>query len=226
MPYVRVTRDQRGYENTFLLHSPQPGQRAVVLYWYRSAPGVRVGRSAFDEDAIRTIEERHPEVEFDWAHLIEEASSVPPDIDRPSERGPERRRRKPQRREPEVLEPRPASDEAEAVTLEEPPVALEQPMQELAEELRGEGLPAITPSNLLLDQLVGREIARRLRQRYAELMEQIGESAPDDATRVAWQDRAVTLDPDRWATPQDILHGVENADRAFAAIRREIFTTE
>ena len=42
-----------------------------MLYWYRSAPGVRVGRPALDEDAIRTIEEQHPEIEFDWPHILE-----------------------------------------------------------------------------------------------------------------------------------------------------------
>jgi hypothetical protein len=218
MPYVRVTRDQRGYENTFLLHSSHPGQRAAVVYWYRSAPGVRVGRAAFDEDAIRTIEERHPDVEFDWGHLIEEASSVPPEVERPPERGGERRRRKAERRDsaaPE-LEPVPMSVDQNAA-----------PPQELTAAVIDEDAPAApsqpaTPPNPLLEQLVGREIARRLRQRYTELLELIVETAPDEPTRSQWHERAAPLDPDRWNTPQDILHGVEHADQSFGRLRDEL----
>ena len=41
-----------------------------VLYWFRTPPGVRVGRSAIDEDAIRLLEEHNPDVQFDWTHIL------------------------------------------------------------------------------------------------------------------------------------------------------------
>jgi hypothetical protein len=40
------------------------------LYWFRTPPGVRVGRSALDEDAIRLIEEHHPDIRFDWPQIL------------------------------------------------------------------------------------------------------------------------------------------------------------
>ncbi len=97
MPFMRVTRDQRGYETMFLLHAGYAGARPRVLYWYRSAPGIRVGRSPLDEDAIRAIEERYPDLEFDWPSLIEQSTALPPEI----ERRPERPRRKPSRPSPD-----------------------------------------------------------------------------------------------------------------------------
>ena len=70
MPFLRLTRDRRGFEHTFLLHADLPGETARVLYWYRTAPGVLIGRPALDEEAIRSIEEQHPEIEFDWPAIL------------------------------------------------------------------------------------------------------------------------------------------------------------
>ena len=70
MPFLRLTRDRRGFEHTFLLHSDAPGQTPKVLYWYRTAPGVLIGRPALDEEAIRSIEEQHPHIEFDWPAIL------------------------------------------------------------------------------------------------------------------------------------------------------------
>src|SRR6187455_2374096 len=91
VPFLRLTRDAHGYESTCLLHASHPGEEPRVLYWYRTAPGVRVGRPPLDEDAIRAIEERHPEIEFDWPHIIEVGATLAPEV----ERRPERPRRRP-----------------------------------------------------------------------------------------------------------------------------------
>jgi hypothetical protein len=213
--YVRVARDQRGYETTLLLHTPRPGGRPRVLYWYRTAPGVRVGRAPLDEEAIRTIEEQHPDIEFDWPQLFEEASSLPPDV----ERRPERPRRKATRpKEAAPLE----ADPIEALPLDEelsetaPVVLLEQEL--LKEEPPGPTRLAVNP---LLDQLVGREIATRLRARYDEVASKIDALDPSDA-RSAWQARADRLDPDRWSSPEAILDGIQNADRLFDELKREL----
>jgi hypothetical protein len=40
------------------------------LYWFRSPPGVRVGRAPIDEDGIRLLEEHHPEIRFDWPQIL------------------------------------------------------------------------------------------------------------------------------------------------------------
>ena len=70
VPFLRLTRDRRGFENTFLMHADRPGDRPRLLYWYRTAPGVMLGRAALDEDAIRTIEEQHPDIDFDWPAIL------------------------------------------------------------------------------------------------------------------------------------------------------------
>lgn len=73
MPFLRVSQDRRGYQHTFLLHNvhrrgrPQPS----VLYWFRSPPGLRVGRGPLDEEARRLLEATHPAVVFDWHRLQE-----------------------------------------------------------------------------------------------------------------------------------------------------------
>jgi hypothetical protein len=228
VPFLRLSRDQRGFETTFLLHTAYPGARPRVLYWYRSAPAVRVGRRALDEDAIRAIEEQHPEIEFDWPHILEEANTLPPDV----ERRQERPRRKPQRpREQEAAplrgegrsSPREAEPEleTEAAPAPEPHVERE-PRREISE------LPLIEPTlrNPLLDELVGREIAARLRLRFADIQSRISRSLADAGTRAAWQTRADALDPDRWATPIAILDGVQRADALVDELRREIAVTE
>src|SRR5512132_3396535 len=52
------------------MHADRPGDRPRLLYWYRTAPGIMLGRPPLDEDAIRTIEEQHPDIEFDWPAII------------------------------------------------------------------------------------------------------------------------------------------------------------
>jgi hypothetical protein len=44
--------------------------RSRILYWFRTPPGIRIGRSALDESAIRLIEEHNPDVEFDWTRIL------------------------------------------------------------------------------------------------------------------------------------------------------------
>jgi hypothetical protein len=206
--FMRVSRDQRGYETTLLLHARRPGDRPRILYWYRTAPGVRVGRRALDEEAIRAIEEQHPDVEFDWPQLLEEAESVPPEV----ERRPERPRRKPLR-----------TTDAEVVV---PSGPVEEPQPAAAAPVRQPSAPEpVRARNVLLDQLVGREIASRLRTRHAEVVSRLRE-LPDGAARSGWQQRADALDPDRWSTAEAILEGVQHADRLFDELKRELPAAE
>lgn len=44
--------------------------RSRVLYWFRTPPGVRVGRAPLDPDAIRLIEAHNPDVTFDWPRIL------------------------------------------------------------------------------------------------------------------------------------------------------------
>jgi hypothetical protein len=73
LPFLRFTRDKRGYETTSLVEASRQRGRARqrILYWFRTPPGVKVGRPALDEEAIRWIEEHNPEIEFDWQKILE-----------------------------------------------------------------------------------------------------------------------------------------------------------
>jgi hypothetical protein len=91
VPFLKFSRDKRGYENTYLMHAvTRRGKpaRTRILYWYRTPPGVRVGRSPFDEEVRRTIESRNPGVVFNWDALA--ATPMPPPDN--SEHWRERRR--------------------------------------------------------------------------------------------------------------------------------------
>jgi hypothetical protein len=217
VPFLRLARDERGYETTMLLHAAHPGERPRVLYWYRSAPGVRVGRPPLDEDAIRTIEEQHPEIEFDWPHILEVGAAMPIEVerrpDRPRNRGAEgERRRKGSRPSEPVAEP--VDEVVEPIEPLEPPLSGIEPIAEVAE------MPPPVPD--LLAELVGRDIATRLRGRYAEITARIHQLNADDATRAAWQTRAAPLNPDSWITPDEILAGVSRADELFDDLRRAL----
>jgi hypothetical protein len=90
VPFVRASRDRRGYEHFYLIHTiARRGRppRAQVLYWYRTPPGIKVGRAPFDEEVQRALEAQFPDIAFDWPKLIE---TKPPPIEAESWR--ERRR--------------------------------------------------------------------------------------------------------------------------------------
>jgi hypothetical protein len=217
VPFLRLTRDRRGYENTFLLHSMQPGEQPRVLYWYRSAPGVRVGRPPLDEDAIRTIEEQHPEVEFDWPHILEVGAAQPPEVEERTVRPPRRQpgKRREDREEAEVATPTAQAQGPRVDEIVLPAEDIEDASEESAE-------PPRPRAHDLLEELAGREIATRLHARYAEIIARIHRLPVDHAQRNAWEARAEALNPDNWVTPGEVLAGVQRADELFDVLRREL----
>jgi hypothetical protein len=87
VPFLRVIRDKRGYETTYLMHWYRDGnrQRSRILYVFRSPGGVRVGRDVLEADVQRELERTHPDIDFDWAAVRENKQII--------ESGPEQRRR-------------------------------------------------------------------------------------------------------------------------------------
>jgi hypothetical protein len=227
LAFLRLTRDRRGYENTFLLHADRPGDQPRVLYWYRTAPGVRVGRPPLDEDAIRTIEEQHPEIEFDWPHILEVGAITQPE----EEDRPLRQKRRGGREQASGMRDQAASrdqpgardqaDTRERAEQTEPVPLVEDVNDEEAvdEEPQGEPPPR---AHDLLEELVGREIATRLHARYAEITARVHRIPIDHPQRGAWQARAEALNPDNWVTPDEVLDGVQRADALFDSLRREL----
>ena len=90
MPFLRFSRDKRGYEHFYLIE-PVPGRRGrsghQILYCFRTPPNVKVGRGPFAEHVRRALEAQNPGVRFDWDALI--STPIPP---REPEEWRERRR--------------------------------------------------------------------------------------------------------------------------------------
>ena len=115
MPFVRFARDKRGYEYVYLVHAAtRKGKSAKprVLYWYRTPPGVKVGREPFDSDIRRELEKRHPGLTFDWDAIVS-TPMPPPEIDW-------RERRRVQRAAKEARAALEQEELAEEVSLETP----------------------------------------------------------------------------------------------------------
>ena len=75
MPFVRFSRDRRGYEHLYLVDAKEHG-RSRVIYWFRTPPGVKVGRNPFDAATQRSLEQQYPDVKFDWPQIV--AARIPP----------------------------------------------------------------------------------------------------------------------------------------------------
>ena len=106
MPFLRVIRDKRGYETTYLMHWYREGsrQRSRILYVFRTPGGVRVGREALEPDILRQIEREYPDIDFDWKVVVDNQQVV--------ETAPEQRRPRKRRREEETGGAAPAPAEA------------------------------------------------------------------------------------------------------------------
>jgi hypothetical protein len=208
VPFLRLTRDRRGIENTFLLHDDHAGGRPRLLYWYRTAPGIVLGRPPLDEEAIHTIEDNHPEIDFDWPAILALSEVMTPE----DEVVPAKPKRKPRRDREEPSQP---SAEGEVATTDTPaPPAVQRPA--LPPPVEADA-PRATPG--LLEELVGREIATRLRGRYAEIRTLVYEREADQPERDLRLGEVAPLDPDGWDTPEAILNGVRGADELFERLR-------
>jgi hypothetical protein len=230
VPFLRLTRDRRGFENTFLMHADRPGDPPRLLYWYRTAPGIALGRGALDEDAIRTIEEQHPDIDFDWPAILALSEVMTPE-DEAAPKPQQKQKRRPDsaRQQPRELRrgDRAAEPERAGGTDEEDEV-VEQPADAPASEpAPSAAAPAAAPVaqrvHGLVDQLAGREIAARLRSRYDEMSARVREA--DASVRESLIKRAEALDPDRWQTPEDVLQGVSNADAIYEQLRAQLLSS-
>ena len=231
---MRFARDKRGYETTSLVHAErrQGRSRQRILYWFRTPPGVKVGRPALDEAAIRWIEEHNPDIEFDWQKILEaKPLPAPPSDDQRLRRGrrdrPERSRAaRPQPSAPQVA-PVPAVAQPEPVTLvPENPPHVEDPMvsdDELEEVIvqlaqsdeEPQGGLAASP----VEHAVGREDLTRLRARYAELLARIAERGGDVERIEALRTQADVLNPDTWVTGEDVRKGLAEFDPKLRDLR-------
>jgi hypothetical protein len=223
LPTLRFTRDKRGYETTLLVHTSRRNGRSRqrILYWFRTPPGVKVGRPALDEDAIRWIEEHNPDIEFDWPKILEaQPPAAPPEEDARSRRGrrdrdrprPTRGTRPPPPPAPE-LEP-PLEQESEQGR--EPDLDLEPELEpdplavQAFEQLtHPESEEKVEPPVMPVEHQVGHEQLTRLRARYAEVLARITERGGDAERIEALRTQAESLNPDTWVTDEEVRQGID-----------------
>ncbi len=96
MPLIRLARDKRGLDTLYLLHHRPDGRgepRLRVIYFCAAPQGLDFGRQALDADTQRALQQRYPDVAFDWPALLK-------DIEQ---------RRLPPQVEPQARRPRPAA---------------------------------------------------------------------------------------------------------------------
>jgi len=220
-----LTRDRRGFENTFLMHADRPGDRARLLYWYRTAPGIGLGRSPLDEDAIRTIEEQHPDIDFDWPAILALAEVMTPEDEAP----PPRPQQQQQQRQGKRRGRDAAPSREPAAPREQPVVARVEEPADAAGPSEGEPVEVDAelqtpievppPRNFLVEELAGREIGSRLRARYAEIIARIQDLDVDGDVKDGWFKKAEAIDPELWMTPEQVLDGVRNADAQYDKLR-------
>ena len=249
LPHLRFSRDKRGYENTFVVHSARRrGKgRSRILYWFRTPPGVRVGRAALDEDAIRFIEEHNPDIDFNWTQILRsqdvpqaEPAAKPTDRRGQTQSGRTRREERSGRPQP----PGQRGEAAKAVEfpIELPPVAEapSEPQESLAVLSAGldeadATLAAGTPVPAGADDLddleeaetpvpaaearLGAEGLIRLRARYAELIARISDRVSDPLRQAELQAQAERLNPDNWVTDPEVREGLEQYEATFEALR-------
>ncbi len=214
MPHLRLTADRRGYENTFLLHSAAPGERAKVIYWYRTAPSLRVGRPALDDGAMRTLEEQYPDIDFDWPYLLDMASMTPVEVEAPV---PVRKRKPRRDDDDDADESRPAPRTPQAAsTLPAAPAALP------SGDAPDAPASAAAGGFDLLGELLGRGIATSLRARHAELAEVLAASPAAPEVKAAWQARLAAIDPDGWTTPEQVMAGIASVETDAEALHEAI----
>ena len=129
MPFLRVIRDKRGYETTYLMHWFTEGgrQRSRILYAFRGPSVPRVGRLPLEPATMRHLEASFPDVAFDWKTVMAERQVIEsaPEVRRrrprreeaqPPAAGPEVRRAIPRRLPPSAREPFPVSCRREPTT--------------------------------------------------------------------------------------------------------------
>ena len=193
MPFLRVIRDKRGYETTYLMHLYRDGhrQRSRILYVFRSPGSVRVGRGALEPEVLREIEAQYPDIVFDWKDVREhqqhiEMSAVP-------------RRRKPPKREEAVI----AVPEAPA-----PVPVMPAPTPS----------PAAVPS-LIEGATPDDQIAFLVRW-YPMIRERVPRRTSDPVRQEALFALTERLNPANWTDADQIAVGLQQASEALERLSR------
>ena len=198
MPFLRVIRDKRGYETTYLMHWFRDGnrQRSRILYVVRTPGGVRVGRDPLDPAVLRELESRHPEIAFEWKAIRDNQQVIEPAVD-------QRRRR-------------PKVEEAGApVTVQPAPSAVVETTSQ-----QGEGAPRLKPIPSSIAGTTADEQIAFLQEWYPLVRERIDVRISDAVRRETLQALAERLNPSAWTDADQITAGLPQAGEALERLSR------
>jgi hypothetical protein len=189
MPFLRVVRDKRGYETTYLMHWYREGakQRSRILYVFRTPGGVRVGRDPLDAAVQHEIEARHPDIEFDWDVVIDNQQVI--------ESAPEPPRARKRRRADDEAAVTPAAPEARATT------ALPAP-------------PSRPPVPPAIEGATPDEQIAFLAHWYPLVRERVPNRTADPMRQQALMTLAERLNPASWTDADQITFGLQEAAEA------------
>jgi hypothetical protein len=233
VPRLRFTRDQRGYEHTFLVHTTgRPGrERSRVLYWFRSPPAVRVGRPALDPAAIRAIEEANPGIAFDWPKILDaHPAEAEPLAGRARRTRPSRQREARESPPAEIATVSPGLparlgteagvEEEEQGKLSERPRQLRpSTFDDRDSDADGNGVHI---ERSAVHRALGSEGLVRVRARYAEVLARISSQVTDAALGDELRALAERLNPDAWVTDEEVRDGLEGFERVLETVRQRL----
>jgi hypothetical protein len=193
VPFLRVIRDKRGYETTYLMHLYREGhrQRSRILYVFRSPGGVRVGRTALDPEVLREIEAQYPDIAFDWKDVREHQQHI--------EMSAEPRRRRPPKREDAVA----VADEVVAPAPTPPSPA-----------------PSAGPVPAVIDGATPDDQIAFLGKWYAIVRERVPRRTSDPVRQEALLALAERLNPSAWTDADQIAVGLQQAAEALERLSR------
>ena len=200
MPFLRVIRDKRGYETTYLMHWFRDGnrQRTRILYAFRTPGGVRVGRDPLEPAVLREIEAQHPDIAFEWKVIRDNQQIIEPAI--------EQRRRRPKANDGAVAAAPPAPPAAAAAAGSPPPG------REAADR------PKPVPSTIA--GATPDEQVAFLTEWYGAIRERIDTRISDAARRVTLHALAQRLNPVAWTDADQITAGLQQAGEALERLAR------
>ena len=203
MPFLRVIRDKRGYETTYLMHWFQDNgrQRSKILYAFRSPSGTRVGRDALDPGLMRQLELQNPGIAFDWRAVLAERQVIEP--------SPELRRRRPKK-----------GDEPKAAPVPPPPVAAPKAEPSAPPQPPRPMIPAA------IEGLTPEDRVAFLQHWYPVVRERVDRRAADPDRHAALLSLAERMNPDGWTSDeieaklQQAGEALERLSHVFARRRR------
>ena len=210
MPFLRVIRDKRGYETTYLMHWFQDNgrQRSRILYAFRTPSGTRVGRDAIDSGLMRQLELQNPGIPFDWKAVLADRQVIEPST--------EIRRRRPKRGE-EARSAAPA-----------PPAPVQAPVAK-PDDTRAQAPAAVPPRPLIpaaIEGLTPEDRIGFLQHWYPLVRERVERRTSDPDRHAALLSLAERMNPEGWGAEetesrlQQAGEALERLSHVFARRRR------